>query len=104
MAQGCTRTAVLDGRVEEDRRVYFTQDGVQWLDLAPVAPAEAQAAAQLTAQLSGDPAAVLVATGSSKAAGGLVRPVLDQYTTAVLKRWPMQHEEGGLRLRHAGMQ
>ena len=84
MAQGCTRSAVLDGRVEEDRRVYFTQDGVQWLDLAPVAPAAAQAAAKLTAQLSGDPAAVLVATGSSSATGGLVRPGLEQCTTAVV--------------------
>ena len=83
VAQGCTRTAVLDGRLEEDRRVYFTQDGVQWLDLASVAPAAAQAAAQFTAQLSGDPAAVLVANGSPSAAGGQV--LLDQLTTAMSK-------------------
>lgn len=58
MVQGCTRAAVLDGRVESDRSVCFSQDGVRWLDLATPPPKVAQAAALLTALLSGDPAAV----------------------------------------------
>ncbi|KAK9826441.1 hypothetical protein WJX81_006405 [Elliptochloris bilobata] len=56
VAQGCMRAAVLDSRVESDRRVCFSQDGVRWLDLAAPPPAVAQAASLLTSQLSGDPA------------------------------------------------
>ena len=64
VAQGCTRAAVLDGRVESDRCVCFSQDGVRWLDLSTPPLLIVQAAALLTTLLSGDPAAVHTFVGS----------------------------------------
>ncbi len=73
VAQGSTRAAVLDGRVQGDRRVCFTQDGVDWLDLPEVPTAAARAAAWLTTQLSGDPAAIVAVAPPPDADGGGVR-------------------------------
>jgi hypothetical protein len=73
VAQGGTRAAVLDGRVQGDRRVCFTQDAVDWLDLPEVPAAAARAAARLTAQLTGDPAAVVAVAPPPDADGGAVR-------------------------------
>ncbi len=56
VAQGSTRAAVLDGRVQGDRRVCFTQDGVDWLDLPEVPTAAARAAANGPPGAPGTPA------------------------------------------------
>lgn len=74
MAQGCTRAAVLDGRVESDRSVCFSQDGVRWLDLAAPPLKVAQAAAALTALLSGDPAA-LSTVADAEVRGPDIQPI-----------------------------
>ena len=80
MAQGCTRAAVLDGRVASDRSVCFSQDGARWLDLAAPPPKVAQAAALLTALLSGDPAAVSTVT-DAEVRGPDIQPLLPTSAT-----------------------
>lgn len=61
IAKGTTEPpCVFEGKLQVDEKIYYSQDGVNWLDLAPIDDEMAQRASTLTGFLEGNPGYIYI--------------------------------------------